>query len=66
MDSPAAELTQALSPPWLVLYERACAALAAAKSVDEAKQILDASVAMRAYAKQAKKRNIGRQTSHCH
>ena len=38
----------------LALYDRACAALAAAKSVDEAKQILDASAVMRGYAKQEK------------
>jgi N6-adenosine-specific RNA methylase IME4 len=44
--------------PALALYDHACAALVAAKSVDEAKQILDASVAMRAYAKQAKNRDL--------
>jgi N6-adenosine-specific RNA methylase IME4 len=42
----------------LVLYERACAAIAAAKNIDEAKHILDASVAMRAYAKQARNRDL--------
>jgi N6-adenosine-specific RNA methylase IME4 len=50
--------TQAAGEPGLALYDRACAALAAAISVDEAKQILDASVAMRAYARQAKNRDL--------
>jgi N6-adenosine-specific RNA methylase IME4 len=44
--------------PRLALYDHACAALAAAKSVDEVKEIVDVSVAMRAYAKQAKNRDL--------
>lgn len=42
----------------LVKYDAACRALAAAKSVDEAKKIRDVSEAMRAYAKQAKNRQL--------
>src|SRR5262245_53255889 len=42
----------------LDLYDNACRAIAAAKNVDEAKQILDISVAMRAYARQARNRDM--------
>lgn len=42
----------------LVLYDRACRALAEAKAIDEVKDILDTAVAMRAYAKQAKNRDL--------
>ena len=42
----------------LALYDRACAALAEAKRVDEVKDIIDASAAMRAYAKQAKNHDL--------
>lgn len=37
----------------LVKYDAACKAIAAAKSIDEVKQIRDVSIAMRAYARQA-------------
>ena len=39
-------------------YERGCAAIAAARSVDEVRKILDLNAAMRAYAKQAKNRDL--------
>jgi len=42
----------------LVRYEAACRALADAKAIDEAKQIRDIADAMRAYAKQAKNRQL--------
>jgi hypothetical protein len=42
----------------LVRYEAACKALADAKSVDEAKRIRDVADAMRAYAKQARNRQL--------
>ena len=38
----------------LTLYNNACRAIAEAKQVDEVRSIIDASVAMRAYARQAK------------
>jgi hypothetical protein len=41
-----------------VRYDSACRALADARSVDEVKDILDESVAMRAYAKQIKNRSL--------
>tara|TARA_Y100000310_G_scaffold5228_1_gene6123 strand:+ start:1448 stop:2455 length:1008 start_codon:yes stop_codon:yes gene_type:complete len=42
----------------LVKYDAACAALAAAKSVDEAKHVRDKAEAIRAYAKQAKNKQL--------
>lgn len=46
------------SEPGLVRYDAACRALAAAKSIDEVKEIHNQSEAMRAYAKQAKNKQL--------
>jgi hypothetical protein len=52
--------SKALQQPSMVLvrYDAACQAIAAAKSVDEAKHIRDTADAMRAYAKQAKNKQL--------
>jgi N6-adenosine-specific RNA methylase IME4 len=42
----------------LIKYDAACRAIAAAKHVDEVKQIRDASIAMKAYARQAKNHTL--------
>jgi phage N-6-adenine-methyltransferase len=48
----------AAAEPGLVRYDAACRALAAAKSIDEVKEIHNQSEAMRAYAKQAKNKQL--------
>jgi len=48
----------AASEPGLIRYDAACRALSAAKSVDEVKEIHNQSEAMRAYAKQAKNKQL--------
>jgi hypothetical protein len=60
VQTPAPSLPPAAQAPEaaLTIYDAACRAIAEALSVDEVKQILDASVAMRAYAKQAKNRDL--------
>lgn len=42
----------------LILYDAACRALAQARSTDEAKEFLDKAIALRAYAKQAKNKQL--------
>jgi len=52
-------LTPALTEiPQLILYEAACRALSEAKSVDEAKDFRNKAEAMRAYARQAKNKQM--------
>jgi len=54
----AARALAALGGTSLDKYETACRAVAAAKSVDEVKEIRDQAEAMRAYAKQAKNKQL--------